>query len=409
MMDTTRNFTTDFDRMIVLFSDVEMGAGGSVDDFPHSDFLGNLLLSYLEGDLGKYPIDFVFNGDTFDLLKTPYLGEYPHSVTKKIAQAKMSSIAAAHPRFFESLGQIVGHEDENKNVHFVVGNHDAELLFPNVQSLIRALCDDSYRINFPGFSKSIGSVYMEHGSQADRLFRIDPKKPFVEYKGKQYLNLGWATVALLDMFMPLQPVMHFYDRVKPRDLVIEMVPEIRELLLALAWQYWTKDFWRDFFKFQDPMLKLNWSMMKEIVRRITTNDPNVSLEKSWVKETVEEKPFDFFILGHLHQKGDFYIGNKRVLHAGCFRDEYTVRNEGNTFEPMMKPYYEIYLKGNRVVSLITREILGPPPKPEALPDSIFDIVSKIKELLEEMGDRSDDRAAQKKQEEKEQKKKNSNS
>ena len=152
------------------------------------------------------------------------------------------------------------------------------------------------------------------------------------------------------------------------------------------------------------MLKLNWSVLKEIVRRFTTNDPNVSLDKSWVKETVEGKPFDFFILGHLHQKGDLYIRNKRVLHAGCFRDEYTLKNEGKTFEPSLKSYYEIYMKGNHVVSLVTKEILGPPVAPETLPGSIHDIVPKIKELLEEMGDISDDKAAQKKQEEKELKK-----
>ena len=35
-----------FDHLIVIFSDVEMGAGGDTDDFPHSEFLGLLLLAY---------------------------------------------------------------------------------------------------------------------------------------------------------------------------------------------------------------------------------------------------------------------------------------------------------------------------------------------------------------------------
>ena len=36
----------DADRLLVVFSDVEMGAGGALDDFPRSDFLSNLLLDY---------------------------------------------------------------------------------------------------------------------------------------------------------------------------------------------------------------------------------------------------------------------------------------------------------------------------------------------------------------------------
>jgi len=39
-------------------------------------------------------------------------------------------------------------------------------------------------------------------------------------------------------------------------------------LMAKAWRYWTKDFWRDFIALKDPLVKFNGTMMREIVRRL---------------------------------------------------------------------------------------------------------------------------------------------
>ena len=35
----------DADRLLVILSDIEMGAGGWIDDFPHSEWLGQLIRS----------------------------------------------------------------------------------------------------------------------------------------------------------------------------------------------------------------------------------------------------------------------------------------------------------------------------------------------------------------------------
>ena len=128
---------SDVDRLVVVFSDVEMGSGGDRDDFPHSPFLADLILSYLDGPFSDMAVDFVFNGDTFDLLKTPYKDTFPHHITKDVAVAKMAAVAAAHPKFFEALSHILDHPSGNNRVHFVVGNHDSEILFPEVQGFLR--------------------------------------------------------------------------------------------------------------------------------------------------------------------------------------------------------------------------------------------------------------------------------
>jgi len=391
-----------YDRMIVLFSDVEMGGGGLYDDFPHSDFLGSIITEYLDRPgLSEKPIDFVFNGDTFDLLKTPYLGTYPHHITKDVAIGKMTSVAAAHPKFFEAISAMVDHGSGNKKAHFVLGNHDYELAFPKVQRFIKALCGSNELVNFPGFGLQIGPVFFEHGCQADPLFRVDEEKLFVEYDGSELLNLSWASVALLDVVIPMQPILYFQERLRPRNRVLELIPEIRELLMALAWKYWTRDFWSDLITTRDPLLKITWTMAKEMVRRITSGNPMVMFDKKWLTENVEKSDHQLYILGHLHNASGFYHGDKRVLQAGAFRNEYWLSEDGHTMTPALKPYYEIYLKDDEVVSLVTREVLGPARAQEDMPASIFDVVPKIKETLAEMGDQDKEAKRQKEQEKKE--------
>ena len=314
---------TGADRRILILSDVEMGAGGETDDFPHSEFLGRLLLSYLEGPCDG-PLDIVFNGDTFDLLKTPYEGSYPHHITRDVALAKMSAVAAAHPRFFESLRTILEHPQGNKSVHFIAGNHDTELLFPEVQAFVRTLCGKSHHVRFPGVELTLGPVHMEHGSQADPLFRIDAERPFIEVDGQSLLNISWATIALLDVILPLHPILYFHDRLKPRHLVFELIPEIKELLTATAWRYWTRDFWREFIASKDPLLKLNWTLVKEVVKRFTLGNPNVSIDRKWLCDKVEQESLDLFLTGHVHEGTSHYHGSKRIIQAGSLRDEYFI-------------------------------------------------------------------------------------
>lgn len=394
----SKGWFPEFDRIAVVFSDIEMGDGGEVDDFPHSAFLGRLLTSYLEGPYANAAIDFVFNGDTFDLLKTPYGGAYPHHITEDVALAKMSSVAAAHPSFFEAIRGILGHKSGNKRAHFVAGNHDMELLFPGVQRLIRSLCGDVEHVRFPGFELGLGPVHIEHGSQSDPLFRVDPEKPFIDHKGKRFLNISWASIALLDVIIPLPDFLRFFDQLKPRAQVMNMVPEAKELIMSLVWQYWTKDFWRDFLSLKDPLLKVHWTMVKEIVKRFTTNNPRVSIDKGWLMETVEGSSHELFLTGHLHQASSYYHGNKRIIQSGCFRDEFFILNEGMVFQPLLKQYYEIFIKDDRVVGVASRELQGPARPAEYFPASIQDLTPRIGELLDLLGDQSEDQADRKKQE-----------
>jgi len=389
------------DRLVVCFSDVEMGAGGPYDDFPHSAWLGDILRAYTASRYDGLAIDFVFNGDTFDLLKTSHEGAWPHHVTSDIALAKMQRIADAHPAFFEALRAVLTARGRGANVHFVVGNHDPEILFPAVQDLLRARIGDRERVHFPGLSMQIGRLHIEHGSQLDPLFRLDESRPFLEHAGQTLLNLSWASVALLDVAIPLQPLLYHHDRLKPKALVLQLVPEVRELLTSAYWTYWTKDYWRDLFGAKNPVKTVSWTMLKELVRRVASFEVDVTMDDDLHERMVARDDIDVYMVGHQHEAGWWSYGLRKVLRTGALRDEYMISPRGDVQRPINKVYAEAYLCGDEIVRSQLVERVAPARPPGTMPESIFDCVPLIRERLSPPDARKQEKALQAAQEDKE--------
>jgi len=375
----------DADRIVVVLSDIEMGDGGVQDEFPHDAWLISQLRHYQHGRFRDLPVDFVFNGDSFDLLKVPCRGAWTHHVTAEVALTKMAAIVGAHAGFFSGLREILGYSAAPRTAHFVVGNHDAELLFPGVQNLIRAQLGGR-GVSFPGFELRIGPVLLEHGSQLDVMFRMDPEQPFVDIDGQDMLGLSWGSVALLDALIPMRPLFYFHDRLRPKSRVMELVPEIRELILARVWTYWSRDFWRDFLAVRDPLLRLDWGMVKEVFWRFTTTNTEVHLDPEWLEQTVELDDAELFVQGHVHQPTSHEHRGKRILQLGAMRDEYETDDGGTRFEPRLKQILEIRLRGEKVRGIVSHEVLGPPRSDGSVPRTLWDVLDRVEVELEGLGE-----------------------
>ncbi len=125
----------------------------------------------------------VLNGDIldFDLLtRVPATPPWPVSsserqrglaATPEKSAWKAGEMLAAHPRFVSTLASFlaVGHQ-----VVFVMGNHDMELIFPEVQAVIRSAISAAAPegaevltgLRFePWFYYVPGEIYAEHGQQ----------------------------------------------------------------------------------------------------------------------------------------------------------------------------------------------------------------------------------------------------
>ncbi|MCB9643903.1 MAG: hypothetical protein H6728_12580 [Myxococcales bacterium] len=370
------------DHLLVILSDIEMGAGGFTDDFPHTDFLAELIDEYSE-DYSNNPVSLIFNGDTFDYLKVSIDGLYPHAVDEAVALAKTERIVATHDVFFAALSRFLQRDPQKRDIYFLLGNHDLEIVFPAVQEMLKDKIGDHQRVFFPGISLRIGDVHIEHGNQEDSLFRIDPEKPFVEYQGRDILNLPWGSVALLEAILPLHNELYHYDRLKPRDTVLSEIPQMKQLLTSVAWRYWLRDYWKGYWRGTDPLKKPTWGMIKEVFYRLRTKDTEISIRKAYQKRLREEDA-RVMVIGHEHQPHWQSFNDRKLLQTGCFRSEYMLHSNGEhefIHVPLPKVYAEVWMREQSSIRSQLVEIEAPTPLAGFLPDSIFSIIPTLERLL----------------------------
>ena len=138
-------------KLTLLFSDTELGEGNATDDFVEDElFIDTLQKNFHYGK--EYPIDFIFNGDTFDFLKAPYKGTHPRHVTETISLWKLTRIQKAHPTFFKALHECLKTNPKSRII-FIHGNHDFDLEFKGVQQKLKDYItqdkEEQKRILFP--------------------------------------------------------------------------------------------------------------------------------------------------------------------------------------------------------------------------------------------------------------------
>ena len=383
------------DRIIVVMSDIEIGAGGVTDDYPQSEALGQLIQKYNAAPYADIPLDLVFNGDTFDLLKVAVDGDYPRHVTAKVALAKLARVQAAHPPFFDALKVFLQHQAARRSVHFTVGNHDPEVLFVSVQDAIRERLDCADRVHFPGFGLAIGDVWIEHGAQADPLFAMDERRVFVNHHGQRLLNLPWGSVGIIDVALPMHAELHHLDRLKPREHVLNLMPEFKQLVVGSYWRYWTRDYWRQFAG--DPTRHVSWTMVKEIAYRFASKDADVRIAEHYRRLVAADPRFRVRIVGHEHEAGWWSYGNRKLLRTGAFRNEFMIRDHDDKIEHISPVYAEVLMRHVRAFRSELVEVDPFAPPPEYTPDSMYELLPYVREYLsdlEELANMDAEQAAQ---------------
>ncbi len=369
------------DRLVVVLSDIEIGAGGVTDDFPQSAALADYLQRYNEPPWRDIAVDLVLNGDTFDFLKVDVDGAYPRHITAEVALAKLSRVHAAHGAFFDGLRAFAEHSSAPRRIYFIVGNHDPELLFVAVQSRIKALIGGRVDAHFPGFSVAIGDLWIEHGSQADPLFAMNPHRLFGSHHGRRILNLPFGTVGIIDVALPMHPELHFLDRLRPREAVMERLPAFRELILGRYRRYWTRDFWRDFAA--DPTRHVSWTMLKEIAYRFVSEDPDVSVAQAYRTQLSTDGRYKVRCVGHEHCPGWWSYGNRRLVRTGAFRNEFMMHGDAEELDHIRPVHAEILLRDGRVHRSRLVEVDPMPPPAGYVPESLESLLPAIHALLAE--------------------------
>lgn len=366
-------------RSIVLISDIEMAEPGPVDPFPRDDFLADLFEAYTKPPYDGVPVDLVLNGDVFDLVKVPYQGEFCRHITAEIALAKLDIVLDGHPSFVEGLRRFGAHPSGNKRIHFITGNHDPELSFPEVQQRLRERLDGVAEVHFPGFQTRIGPVHIEHGQQFDDAFAQDPDNLFLGWNDQTILNIPWCTVAVMEAAFPLSAIFFPYENLRPRSLMFERFPLVHEVLANAFKRYWAREFLPGALKRGDPTRKITWSMIRQIIQRTRDNDVDAGVRESDIINLFTgDSSIQVAAFGHLHRPIWRMVGTRYVLRTGCMRDEFEIFRDNDRVIGIPKSYGEIVLNGDDVED--TRLFHVPSPAPP--PDDLFTMTDRMKAAAE---------------------------
>ena len=256
------------DKLTLIFSDIEAGGGTVTDDFVEEELFCNAVrrnFVYLR----KYPTDLVLNGDFFDFMKCPYKESYPRHITEEIVLWKLNKVYKAHPLLFKTLKDFLKASTKSRII-FIVGNHDFGIVYPKVQDQIVNLITGKNkilreRILFPGFEFTDNLVHIEHGSQLDPFFCVDPEA-FVYFSenlfiGEPFLLLPWGYNALYDFYIHIKEEIPLAERLKPRGkLLLHMPSNYRNKLFFGVLFYLLKSF---FLQFEfPPLLKDQFSNLR---------------------------------------------------------------------------------------------------------------------------------------------------
>lgn len=328
-------------KEIIVFSDVEMGAGNLTDDFIADKTLARVIRTF---GAKKHPVDLVLNGDTFDFLKCPFTlkprAEYTRYVSADVALAKLRLVYKAHRRVFHALRDFVVRE--GKSVYFIRGNHDLEIAFPEVQHELQKYIGRN--VFFPGLVYDHHGAYIEHGQQYDIANFIHPRRLFTRHRGEKILNNSFSSFTVISALIPLKEHNPFLERIKPWAVLLTLHTPIGKKVNRTIALYFLKSlFYYPLRYYDDPTRTFPRQFVGEFIRRVRQWDWDVTDYLPVFKK--KRKLKKVIVLGHIHEK---YVEQGRehvIIRPGTWRDEYTVDQFTGEVQPAGKRFVRITVNG----------------------------------------------------------------
>ena len=339
-------------KNIFVISDIELGQGDIFDDFNNEPALLGFLRK-ITAEPGKNIL--VLNGDIFDFLKMPYKGKFTHHITEEMSIWKINRVIDTYPKIFQALSEFV-HKSPNK-IHFIIGNHDFDVVWPGVQKRLREVIGDGNKIDF-GQSYDNHEVHIEHGHQVDYFYKTDPDKSFITHKGQQLLNLPLGNVAVIKYFIELKRHFPLEEAIYPRPQAFENFPEFKKMKQKIAFNFVIKGLLLNFItSIGDPVSSIPYL---NLIKHIFTHGLEVYDEAKFMRKRFKNLSKLYpgkkvYIMGHLHLTHHDIHPTQDQVHiiTDTWREEYRI-SKGEKI-PKPKTYAKIVYENDRLqkVDLLT--------------------------------------------------------
>jgi len=192
-------------KTILVISDIHLGAGAVVngkrnnlEDFEADQEMVEFLKFYSDKEYHSAEVELIINGDFLDLLAVPFVPYFDDEFwSEKASLEKLEIILKAHPEVIDALASFVN--AKNKKLVYIIGNHDAELIFDSLQERFLEIFDEADREKVTlskdilTYSPAVG-VYLEHGHSYELAHQYTVQESIIETnKGDKYFIPSWGS------------------------------------------------------------------------------------------------------------------------------------------------------------------------------------------------------------------------
>jgi len=297
-------------KIVLAISDLHLGAGDEVngrmnplEDFASDKELVDFLNYYSSGEYLSRDIELIINGDFFDLLAVPFVKHFDEDFwSEKVALEKLNMILAAHPEVMEALVKFVA--TKNKTLTYIIGNHDAELLFDSLKERILSFFTDDIKskvtlANDLNLYEPVPGVFIQHGHEYESAHHFDEKTSIVENeKGEKYFIPPWGSYYVTHVINKYKQERDHINAVRPvktyilHALIFDTFFALR-FIIANGYFY----FMVRFLKYY--RLKLGWKvLMEDILKELTLFQDYEDLTRHFFEVNENAK---VLIVGHTHE------------------------------------------------------------------------------------------------------------
>ena len=298
-------------RSILVISDIHLGAGAIIhnrrnflEDFHYDSELVEFLKYFSSGDYSNREIDLIINGDLFDLLAVPFVPFFDDEFwSEKAALQKLKMITEAHPEVIEGLVNFIS--SKKRKIVFILGNHDAECVFPSLQKYLLSLFPEEDRERFTIISTSNGEyipvegVVLKHGHEYEIAHQYDPKDSVVVSEaGESYFIPPWGSYYVTRVINKFKEEKDHINSVRPikKFLINGMIYDTlftMRFLFANSWYFIMVRF-IDIFKNNRNIIKV----IKDALSELELFHDLESFPQDFFSSRPEVKAL---IVGHTHE------------------------------------------------------------------------------------------------------------
>lgn len=188
------------------------GRRNILEDFTEDDVFIEFLEYYCSEEFAEAEVELVLNGDFFNMLQVDYQDEFVEMITEEISMHKMEKIRNGHMELFDALKKFEGLP--NRSIVFIVGNHDAAMLWPDVKKQLKTWISPRIRIEEDAYT--FDHVMITHGHRHEFIHHFNPKQFWYEAaSGERYMRLPWGSYFVIDFLNRMKLDRPFIDKVKP--------------------------------------------------------------------------------------------------------------------------------------------------------------------------------------------------